>query len=201
MPQKSVELDPGTRSTMSTSRAVSNSSPGPRARRRPRTAARTQELRDGVVLGRAPAVEAGPVRGARDDPSLLADLEDDPERAAHGISVATAGGHGCAGGDRSPPARVVGVWVRPIAGCLRCRAVRPRRGPRGASRRTRQGRPSGRTRRPGSRRDRSGRSTGSVPSRSATANAPRLASVPLDSTPAARMIRVDAARRASKSGS
>ena len=46
-----------------------------------------------------------------------------------------------------------------------------------------------------------GNATGVVPSRSATACAPRWASSPSDSAPAARTMRVDAARSASKSGS
>ena len=46
-----------------------------------------------------------------------------------------------------------------------------------------------------------GKITGCVPSRSATASAPRFAISPSDSAPAAMTIRVDAARSASKSGS
>ena len=38
-----------------------------------------QQLLDGVLLRRAPAIEAGPVHGARDDPARLADLEDEPQ--------------------------------------------------------------------------------------------------------------------------
>ena len=49
-----------------------------------------QELDDGVVLRRAPAVEAGPVRGTRHDPALLADLEDHAQRVGHGESVLAA---------------------------------------------------------------------------------------------------------------
>ena len=84
MPQKSVELDPGTRSTTSTSRARANSlaMPGPLGDAGVARHVRTQLL-ERVVLRRPPAIEARPVHGARHDPALLADLEDHPQLVGH----------------------------------------------------------------------------------------------------------------------
>ena len=84
MPQKSVELDPGTRSTTSARDARANSVPRPA---RSATATIPREIGgqrgEGVVLGGSPAIEAGPVHRAGNDPTLPADLQDDTQRVGH----------------------------------------------------------------------------------------------------------------------
>ena len=84
MPQKSVELDPGTRSTTSGSRPARTALPRPA-----RSATSTyrgrydDSLIERVVLRGPPAIEAGPVHGPRHDPALLSDLQDHPQRVGH----------------------------------------------------------------------------------------------------------------------
>ncbi len=44
-----------------------------------------------VLLRRPPSIEPGPVHGTRDDPALLADLQDDPQRVGHGLQPTVTG--------------------------------------------------------------------------------------------------------------
>ena len=75
---------PGTRSTTSTSRRSPKRRPetGPFGDRHVASDV-AQQLRHRVVVGRAPAVEAGPVHGAGHDLPALADLEDHAQRVRH----------------------------------------------------------------------------------------------------------------------
>ena len=144
IPQKSVEVTRA-RSTIRP-RAPSRSLPGPPARRRRHIAGHTPEPAT-ASSSDVPQRSRPGRRRARDDPAFLADLEDHADRPGHGESVGPAA-------DADAPEEVDLLrreWCacgtsRRMAGCRRCRvAVRPRRGPRGASRRRRQGHPAGRT--------------------------------------------------------